>query len=410
VEEIEDLAISLTWGGPRVISDDDDSKFSIIESAHTSNLMILSVDNGDEGEYMCTVVVSRGGNVLSAPVTEHIYISVLAPLPPEVKITAPFIVMDSSVLTLECAVTVIPHITTTPFVELLGPREVNVVLANSTNFTLTHTLDPVLAVDAGPYFCKAVLEVNGDDVQLESPIRPLRVFISKEPTQTLTVRPLGVINVDSPVVITCESIWETVIPVSFSWPEPPFFGNISTVITEEGDMTKVISNYIISQVRKEHEGKYSCRVGVGDTTYIDGVREYTTSFYLRVYVPEPMLSASPTGIQKPGSSVNLTCEATLPSEVDSLEIIWNGPRISRFSDDAYSITESHSDLQYTSLLNIQNLEQADEGNYTCTFENFDLGTIFNGSIFLDVQGGSSSTVMQMQLLTLMIITFTSFSL
>ena len=77
VEEIEELEISLTWGGPRVISDDDDSKFSIIESAHTSNLTILSVDNGDEGEYMCTVVVSRGGNVLSAPVTEHIYISVL---------------------------------------------------------------------------------------------------------------------------------------------------------------------------------------------------------------------------------------------------------------------------------------------------------------------------------------------
>ena len=198
----------------------------------------------------------------------------------------------------------VSHTNTTPFVELLGPREVNVVLANSTNFTLTHTLDPVLAVDGGPYFCKAVLEVNGDDVQLESPIRPLRVFsnysyvqlslyiiifspsVSKEPTQTLTVRPLGVINVDSPVVITCESIWETVIPVSFSWPEPPFFGNISTVITEEGDMTKVISNYIISQVRKEHEGKYSCRVGVGDTTYIDGVREYTTSFYLRVYGEE----------------------------------------------------------------------------------------------------------------------------
>ena len=86
VEEIEDLAVSLTWGGPRVISDDDDSKFSIIESAHTSNLMIHNVDNGDEGEYMCTVVVSRGGNVLSAPVTEHIYISVLG----EHSITALF--------------------------------------------------------------------------------------------------------------------------------------------------------------------------------------------------------------------------------------------------------------------------------------------------------------------------------
>ena len=116
---------------------------------------------------------------------------------------------------------------------------------------------------------------------------------------------------------------------------------------------------------------------------------FHTSIYSHQFlpsVPEPILSASPTGIQKPGSSVNLTCEATLPSEVDSLKIIWNGPRISRFRNDAYNITESHSDLEYTSLLNIQNLEEADEGNYTCTFENFDLGTIFNGSIFLDVQG------------------------
>ena len=71
--------------------------------------------------------------------------------------------------------TVIPHITTTPFVELLGPNEV--VLANSTHFTLTHTLDPVLAVDAGLYFCKAVLEIEGLDMPLESQslIHPLTV-------------------------------------------------------------------------------------------------------------------------------------------------------------------------------------------------------------------------------------------
>ena len=58
------------------------------------------------------------------------------------------------------------HIITTSFLGLFGPKEV--VLANSTNFTLTHTLDPVLAVDAGLYFCKAVLEIEGLDMPLES--------------------------------------------------------------------------------------------------------------------------------------------------------------------------------------------------------------------------------------------------
>ena len=55
--------------------------------------------------------------------------------------------------------------TTTPFVQLFDPEEVTLV--NSTNFTLTHTLDPVLTKDAGPYFCKAILEVEGLDMPLE---------------------------------------------------------------------------------------------------------------------------------------------------------------------------------------------------------------------------------------------------
>ena len=70
----------------------------------------------------------------------------------------------------------VSHNNATPFVELLGPKEV--VLANSTNFNLTHTLDFVLAVDGGLYFCKAVLEIEGLDMPLESrsPIHPLNVF------------------------------------------------------------------------------------------------------------------------------------------------------------------------------------------------------------------------------------------
>jgi hypothetical protein len=285
VEEIEDLAISLTWGGPRVISDDDDSKFSIIESAHTSNLMILSVDNGDEGEYMCTVVVSRGGNVLSAPVTEHIYISVLAPLPPEVKITAPLVVMDGSAVTLECSMTGVPHdhITTTSFLGLFGPKEV--VLANSTNFTLTHTLDPVLAVDAGPYFCKAVLEIEGLDMPLESQslIHPLTVKVPF-PTLTVTASPPGIINIGSSVTLKCECIWNARTPVSLSWDTPIRSPSSYTNITESGNRLKFVSNTTISNVEKRDEGEYSCTVTPDDDLmpYVI-VPTVTRSISLRVF-------------------------------------------------------------------------------------------------------------------------------
>ena len=111
---------------------------------------------------------------------------------------------------------------------------------------------------------------------------------------------------------------------------------------------------------------------------------YGHHFIFLPSVPQPMLSASPTGILKPGSSVNLTCEATLTFEidVDSLQITWEGPEIF----DAYNITESHSGLQYSSVLNIQNVEEADEGEYTCTFTAFEVGTFFYGSIFVEVEG------------------------
>ena len=72
--------------------------------------------------------------------------------------------MYGDTATLECFVTGASLNTTTPFVQLFGPEEV--ALVNSTNFNLTHTLDPVLVRDAGPYFCKAILEVEGLDVPL----------------------------------------------------------------------------------------------------------------------------------------------------------------------------------------------------------------------------------------------------
>ena len=54
--------------------------------------------------------------------------------------------------------TVVPHLIATPRVELSGPGDV--VLASSTNLTLTHTLDPVLVSSAGQeYVCKATLAI-----------------------------------------------------------------------------------------------------------------------------------------------------------------------------------------------------------------------------------------------------------
>ena len=68
-------------------------------------------------------------------------------------------------MTLECSVTGRPN-NSTPFVELLGPG--GNALANSTSFTLTYTLDPVRALDAGQYTCSAVLEVEGMNMTLSS--------------------------------------------------------------------------------------------------------------------------------------------------------------------------------------------------------------------------------------------------
>lgn len=57
----------------------------------------------------------------------------------------------------------VPHLVTS-YVELSGPGMV--VLANNTNISLTHTLDPVLSSNAGQYICRAVLEIEVLNVPL----------------------------------------------------------------------------------------------------------------------------------------------------------------------------------------------------------------------------------------------------
>ena len=187
--------------------------------------------------------------------------------------------MDSSTATFECSITGVPYNTTTPFVQLFGPEA---VLVNSTNFTLSHTLDTVLTKDAGPYFCKAILEVEGLDVPLESqsitqylavqgnkniscPTPKYMSFIFcffsvPYPTLTVTVSPSDTVNVGSSVVLICECIWNARISVSLSWDTPIQSQNSYVDITQTGNTLTLITNITISHVDKRDEGEYSCTV------------------------------------------------------------------------------------------------------------------------------------------------------
>ena len=195
----------------------------------------------------------------------------------EVEIKTPLQLMDSSTTTLECSVTGVPYITT---LQLFGPE---VVLVNSTNLTLTHTLDPVLAKDAGPYFCKAILEfgldmplesqsvihyltVQGNNIPTLKYVRALYYLLYTlsvpHPTLTVTASPSGTVNAGSSVVIICECIWNARISVSLSWDTPIQSPSSITDITQTaaGNILTRTANITISHVQKRDEGEYSCTV------------------------------------------------------------------------------------------------------------------------------------------------------
>ena len=98
---------------------------------------------------------------------------------------------------------------------------------------------------------------------------------------TVTAKP-SVANVGSPVLITCESIWDGLLSLHFSWDEA-LSASGYTEFTTENNMTIVISNLTIEHARKAHEGKYSCKVGPSEelNRYILGPT-VTTSVHLKV--------------------------------------------------------------------------------------------------------------------------------
>ena len=64
-----------------------------------------------------------------------------------------------SVRAINCSVSVVPYLITSPHVELYGPDQ-RLLASGNTNSSLTHTLDPVKSLNAGVYECNGVLQIK----------------------------------------------------------------------------------------------------------------------------------------------------------------------------------------------------------------------------------------------------------
>ena len=92
----------------------------------------------------------------------------IAPPPPEVELIAASTVVAGTELTLECSVAATPHLDVTlTNVELIAPGD-TLLETTTTSLNLTHTVDPVLASNAGIYMCQAIVHIQGLDEPLIS--------------------------------------------------------------------------------------------------------------------------------------------------------------------------------------------------------------------------------------------------
>ena len=107
-------------------------------------------------------------------------------------------------------------------------------------------------------------------------------------------------------------------------------------------------------------------------------------------VPKPtvVISANPSGVLNINSSLTLTCAATFQSEVDvqSLSIMWGGPRVVNGRGEPYSVTETNFRVKYTSNLTIPHVMKSDEGKYTCTVLVYEGTDVISDSIQVNVLG------------------------
>jgi hypothetical protein len=160
-------------------------------------------------------------------------------------------------VTLECSVSPSPQLTslltTPPLLDLIRGAE---SFFTTSGFNFSYTLDPVLASQAGTYYCRSVVEVEGLDEPLvsQSPDHILTVFIPPPPHVELTApaRAEG----GSSVTLNCSV---TQINSSF-----PVSLTLSLIQKEESVQTTsgFELSYTLDPVLASQAGTYYCRVMV----------------------------------------------------------------------------------------------------------------------------------------------------
>ena len=81
-------------------------------------------------------------------------------------LVADFLATVGSAMTMNCSVSVVPHLIASPHVELYGPEQF-LLASGDTNFLLNHTIYPVKSLNAGLYVCKGVLEIRSAHVNVD---------------------------------------------------------------------------------------------------------------------------------------------------------------------------------------------------------------------------------------------------
>ena len=87
-------------------------------------------------------------------------------------------------------------------------------------------------------------------------------------------------------------------------------------------------------------------------------------------VPPPTLvvRSSLEGEVETGSLVAFTCDTTLSSSLDSVQITWETPHT---NNNRFEVVTSNSGLMYSSTLTLSDVRKEDEGMYTCILRGLD---------------------------------------
>ena len=81
--------------------------------------------------------------------------------PPVLKLILAGVAEAGRATTMNCTVSVVPHLAVSlhPLVELVGPTGV-VLASGETDSLLSYTMDPVMTWNAGLYYCRATIDLH----------------------------------------------------------------------------------------------------------------------------------------------------------------------------------------------------------------------------------------------------------